>query len=184
MDYFIDIKIKPDAEMRENVLLNKVYTKFHKRLCDLVSTDIGVSFPEYTIMLGKSLRIHGTNQRLQELQSKNWLGDLSGYCKIIEIRQIPEQVGYRTISRIQTNMTSAKLKRLIKRGSIKPEEIKCYKAKMFQNGIDNAYLELESTSNGNRHRRYLLFGELQNNAVTGKFDQFGLSKIATVPWFK
>ena len=34
MKHFIEIKIKPDAEMRENVLLNKVYTKFHKRLFD------------------------------------------------------------------------------------------------------------------------------------------------------
>jgi len=36
MNHHIDIKINPDAEMRENVLLNKVYTKFHKRLSDNV----------------------------------------------------------------------------------------------------------------------------------------------------
>ena len=47
MKHFIEIKIKPDAEMRENVLLNKVYTKFHKRLFDLKSSEIGISFPEY-----------------------------------------------------------------------------------------------------------------------------------------
>jgi len=105
MNHHIDIKINPDAEMRENVLLNKVYTKFHKRLSDLRSSDIGVSFPEYNIKLGKLLRIHGTKQRLQELQSENWLGGLKGYCDISEIQKIPDQVKYRTVSRIQTNMS-------------------------------------------------------------------------------
>ncbi len=183
MNHHIDIKINPDAEMRENILLNKVYAKFHKRLCGLSSTDIGVSFPEYNIKLGKTLRIHGTNQRLQEMQSENWLGGLAGYCDISEILQIPNLVSYRTVSRIQTNMSPAKLRRLIKRNSIKPDEIKRYKAIMFQKGIDNPFLELESTTNGNKHRRYIEFGDLQNEPVAGNFDQFGLSKTATVPWF-
>jgi len=54
---------------------------------------------------------------------------------------------------------------------------------MFQKGIDNPFLELDSTSNGNKHRRYIQFGELQNVSVPGSFDMFGLSKTATVPWF-
>jgi len=90
---------------------------------------------------------------------------------------------YRNISRIQSNMTEAKLRRLIKRGSITQEETKAYKAKMFQQGMDNPYLELESGSNGHKHRRYLQFGELSSQSVKGEFDQFGLSKTATVPWF-
>jgi len=80
-------------------------------------------------------------------------------------------------------MTSAKLRRLIKRGSISAEEAKKYKAKMFTQGLDNAYLELDSSSNCHKHRRYLEFGELISSPVLGGFDQFGLSKIATVPWF-
>jgi len=80
-------------------------------------------------------------------------------------------------------MTEAKLRRLIKRGSITQDEIKGYKAKMFQQGLDNPYLELESTSNGHKHRRYLVFGEPSKSAALGKFDFFGLSKIATIPWF-
>ena len=184
MNHYIDIRINPDAEMRENVLLNKVYTKFHKRLHDLASSDIGVSFPEYNIKLGRILRIHGTNQRLQILQSENWLGGLVGYCDVSEVQQIPDQTSYRTVSRKQSNMTDAKLRRLIKRGSIKSDEIKCYKARMFQQGIDNPFLELDSTSNGHKHRRYLSFGDLQKRATVGNFDQFGLSKQATIPWFE
>ena len=51
-------------------------------------------------------------------------------------------------------MTEAKLRRLIKRGSISQDKIKSYKAKMFQQGLDNPYLELESTSTGHKHRHY------------------------------
>jgi len=183
MNNYIEIKINPDAEMRINVLLNKVYTKFHKRLCDMSSSEIGISFPEYNIKLGNILRIHSENQCLQELQSEHWLGGLAMYCDVSEIQEIPGRVRYRIVSRIQTNMSPSKLRRLIKRKSIKTDEIKNYKAKMFQKGIDNPFLELESISNGHKHRRYLTFGELQSEPVEGNFDQFGLSKTATVPWF-
>ena len=179
----MDIRIKPDAEMRENVLLNKVYTKFHKALCDLKATDIGISFPKYRVKLGEVVRIHASSDRLKELQTMNWLGGLSGYCDASDVLPVPEQVKYRVISRVQSNMTEAKLRRLIKRGSILPEQIKVYKAKMFAAGLDNPYLELQSNSNGHKHRRFVQFGDLSSTQVEGEFDQFGLSKTASIPWF-
>ena len=115
--------------------------------------------------------------------SDSHLGGLQGYCTISSTQEIPVQVLYRNISRKQSTMTEAKLRRLTKRGSIPPENIKAYKAKMFQQGLDNPYLELQSTSNGHKHRRYLQFGELKPQPVNGEFDRFGLSKTATVPWF-
>ena len=183
MNYYIDIQLKPDKEMPENVLLNKVYTKFHKALFLMRATDIGVSFPNYRIKLGNTIRIHGTETRLTELQNTKWIGGLIGYCKISQIQSIPSKVCYRKISRKQANMTQAKLRRLIRRGSTSPEEAKLYKAKMFQQGLDNPYLELESVSNEHKHRRYIQFGELVEQAILGEFDQFGLSKVATIPWF-
>lgn len=183
MQHYIDVRIKPDAELRENVLLNKVYTKLHKELCDLQSTDIGVSFPEYKLKLGCVIRVHAAEKRLEALQRGGWLGGLIGYCAISQAQSIPSQVQYRTVSRIQSTMSPAKLKRLISRGSIQQSEIKQYKAKMFQKGLDNPYLELESGSNGHLHRRYIVFGELMDKPMPGEFDQFGLSKTATIPWF-
>lgn len=183
MNHYIDILIKPDAEMRENVLLNKVYTKFHKALCLLKSTEIGISFPRYKVILGDVIRIHGTENALAELQAMNWLGGLSGYCDINSVQVVPQDVVYRTISRKQTNMSEAKLRRLIERDTIPAENIKVYKAKMFQQGLDNPYFELESASNKHKYRRYLVFGKLNQSIASGQFDYFGLSKTATVPWF-
>ena len=183
MEHYLDIKIIPDAEMRESVLMNKVYTKLHKALFDLKNNSIGVSFPEYRIKLGKVIRIHGEQAMLNDFQGLNWLGGLSGYCEVSDIIKVPEKCKHIVISRKQANMTEAKLRRLIKRNTITPEEIKAYKAKMFSQGLDHAFLELDSASNGHHHRRFIQFGDLLEQPIKGDFDSFGLSKQATVPWF-
>lgn len=183
MNHYMDIVIKPDVEMRENVLLNKAYTKLHKVLVTLSTNAIGISFPEYRVKLGKTIRIHGDEASLQGLQKMGWLGGLNGYCQISDIQTISDETGHRVISRIQSNMSQSKLNRLIKRGSISPDEIKKYRALMFSRGLDNPYLELESGSTGRKHRRYIQFGEIMEKPVVGEFDTFGLSKTATVPWF-
>jgi len=183
MDYYIDIKLIPNKEIRENVLLNQVYTMFHKRLYDLKSTDIAVSFPQYRLKLGKLFRIHGNKEAIERLNEKDWLGKYGASCKVSNIEAIPQKVQYRTVSRVQQNMTEAKLRRLIKRGTIPEEDIKTYRIKMFQGGLENPYVELVSMSNGQRHRRFIEFGELQETEVKGEFDLFGLSKVSTIPWF-
>lgn len=183
MNNYIEIIIKPDAEMRGNVLLNKVYTKLHKALVTLNSDSIGVSFSQHKVLLGKVLRIHGDSDMLHDLMSLNWLGGLVSYCNVSDIKEVPIDCEYRTISRIQSNMSQSKLNRLIKRGSISEEDVKTYKAKMFSKGLDNPYLELESSSNGHKYRCYLKFGVLQAEPKQGNFDTFGLSTSATIPWF-
>ncbi len=183
MNKFIDINLQSNAEMPVNRLLNTLYTKLHKALCDLNSDQIGVSFPNYTLTLGDHLRIHGNGPDLEQLQNINWMGGVSGYCNLSGITPIPLNTSFRTISRKQTTMSHSKLKRLLKRGTISKEEVDRYKAKMFSQSLDNPYIELVSGSNGHRHRRFIEFGPIVDSATAGKFDQFGLSKIATIPWF-
>ena len=183
MDHYIEIKLTPDTEMRGNFLLNIVYTKLHKALFDLNNKSIGISFPDYEVLLGRRIRLHGTTADLEKLQSLNWLGSLLEYCEVHSIKKVPKKVQYRVISRKRTKMDQSNLNRLIKRGSIKPEEIKSYKAKMFSRGLDNPYVELVSNSNGNRHRHYLEFSELQSTPVEGEFNHFGVSRSGTIPWF-
>ncbi|EPJ47991.1 MAG: CRISPR-associated protein Cas6/Csy4, subtype I-F/YPEST [Osedax symbiont Rs1] len=184
MDSYIDIRINPDAEMRQNILLNKIFTKFHKVLCDLSANDIGVSFPEAKVLLGRLIRIHATASRLQELMATKWLGGLVGYCDCSDIKSIPNNTLHRRISRWQHNMSGSHLRRLIKRGSIADDEIKAYKAKMFAVQMTELpFLELESNTNGNHHRRYFQMTESQQEAIKGEFDYFGLSKTATIAWF-
>jgi CRISPR-associated endonuclease Csy4 len=195
MTHYIDIKLHPKKEIRENVLLNQLYTAFHKRLYELKEKNIALSFPEYRLKLGRLFRVHGSKEALEKLQAKEWLGKYANYCKVSKIESIPQKVQYRTIYRIQQNMTEAKLRRLIKRakegkGGFNEEDIKKYRIKMLQGGLDNPYVELMSESgkkkNGAKerlHRRFIAFGELQESETKGEFDLFGLSKVSTIPWF-
>lgn len=193
MNHYLEIKIRPNKTMQENVLLNKVFTKFHKALFDLKATDIGVSFPEVNIKLGCTVRIHSRKKRLQELQNLNWLGGLSSYCGVSNILSVPDKVkGYQITSRIQPKMTNTKLRsRLIYKKEVEKlsedelkQYAKQYKAKMFKGySLTNPYLELQSTSTANRYRIFIKFGKLKDKPLIGKFNYFGLSKEATVPIF-
>lgn len=184
MNYYIDVTIKPDDEMRENLLLNTVFTKLHKALCDLRTDKIGVSFPLYRVLLGKKIRIHSSEDQLNQLQAKKWIGALSGYCEFTEISKISNNVQYRTVSRWQGSMSKSNYQRLLRRGTITADKAGEYKAKMLrQQMTELPYLEMQSGSNGHKHRRYLKMGELLDQPVEGAFNQFGLSKTATIPWF-
>jgi CRISPR-associated protein, Csy4 family len=109
MDSYIDIRLKPDAEMLEAELSSKVFTKFHKALVMLNSDQIGISFPEVDVKLGRLFRLHGEARFLYDLQDLNWLGSLSGYCEVSEILTIPEQVKYRVISVKRSNLSKRSL---------------------------------------------------------------------------
>lgn len=188
MNFYIDIELFPKKELRENILLNQLYTEFHKRLYDLQSSAIGVSFPNYRKKLGDIFRIHGSRESLETLQSVDWIKMYEKNYHVSSINPVPNNVKYRTVSRIQQNMSQSKLRRLLKRaeegkGGLSPEDIKKYKIKMLQGGLDNPFVELISGSNGELHRRFIAFGDMQDNKVEGQFDTFGLSKEATVPWF-
>lgn len=183
MNHYFNITLLPDAEMPATVLMNAICAKVHKQLYDMQSKTIGISFPKYDVTLGNILRIHSNDADLQKLHGASWLGGMNGYCKISAIFLVPEKVQYRIISRIQPTMSPTKLQRLLKRGTITDDKVKGYKAKMFDKEWNKPYVELVSASNGHNHRRYIKLGELLDKPVAGIFDQFGLSKTATVPWF-
>ena len=200
MDSYINIHFMEDDEVPMHFIRNKAFTKFHKALYDQKQTTIGVSFPSYKFCkrkvdekLGDTIRLHGDKLSLETLQQSNWLGGLSGYCQVSDILPVPKDVeGYRTVSRIQTTMTLKKMEKRVKhqesKGILKTQEdIKAYKRqykeKMYASSLDNPYLELQSTSTGHIYRVFIAMGELQQQNQAGTFNAFGLSKVATIPWF-
>lgn len=184
MHHYIELHVLPDAEMPTTFLINAAYTKIHKELHNLNSKNIGISFPNYKILLGNLIRIHGEDENIKHFVDNNWLGGLSGYCKISKVLETPSDTKHRTVSRWRSNMSESHFRRLLKRGSANENDYLEYKTKMSEaQKTKLPYLELLSTSTGNRYRRYIKFGELLNEPVKGKFDHFGLSKTATIPWF-
>lgn len=183
MTHYDDILLLPDPEFPATVLMNAVFAKLHKALHDSGSSTIGVSFPHSNRTLGDVLRLHGSDSDLQQLRQRHWLGGMSGYCQFSAIRPVPDDAKHRKVSRRQANMSQAKLKRLQRRGSISDGEAEQYRIKMASQRLTGPYLELQSVSNGQKHRRYLEFGPLQDDPIRGEFDHFGLSRGGTVPWF-
>jgi len=183
MDFYIDIVILTDPDLSQPIIMNAAYTNFHKVLFDIRSNQVGVSFPHHKKTLGDILRMHGSMSDLQELQKQNLLLGLVGYCEMTGISQVPDDASYHTVSRMQINMSQSKLRRLVKRGSITEEESKRYNLKLPSLHIGNPYVDLVSGSNGQKHRRYIKFGEIVNKPTGGTFDQFGFSKVATIPCF-
>ncbi|MCF6146669.1 MULTISPECIES: type I-F CRISPR-associated endoribonuclease Cas6/Csy4 [Pseudoalteromonas] len=47
---------------------------------------------------------------------------------------------------------------------------------------ENLYLNFFSSSTEQIHRKSFAFSELKDKPIDGKFDSYGLSKTATVPW--
>ena len=121
MEYYIDVTILPDPESPSSVLLNSFYSKLHKALYDMGSKSIGVSFPKYSVTLGNLVRLHGNKNDLEQLGISKCIDSMISYVHISEIKKVPSNVQYRIISRKQPGLSQAKLRRLIKRGSIKEE---------------------------------------------------------------
>ncbi len=192
MNYYQDIKIQPDKEFNLPTLRNNVCQKLHKAIWNLKTKNIGVSFPKLDNKLGDTIRIHSSQSDLEKLQNLNWLGGLSGYCKVSDILTVPDKVkGYQVISRIRQTMNEVKLSQRISHQTqnniLKTDaDIQAYKnqyrAKMMATSLGSPYLELNS-SKGGLYRIYLYFGEIQNSPIAGEFNNFGLSKTATVPFF-
>lgn len=183
MDSYIDIRIRPDAEMREAELSSKIFSKFHKALVTLKTNGVGISFPQVNVKLGRVFRIHGEASLLRDLQGLEWLGPLIGYCELSDILTVPGNTLYRVISDKRSNLSKAKLRRLIARGTIDKEGEKRYKMKMLSQGFDNPYLDLFSSSTEQVYRKFFEFSDLKDKPIGGKFDSYGLSKVATIPWF-
>jgi CRISPR-associated endonuclease Csy4 len=203
MTHYQDIKITPDVDISLGFIRNKLYQKFHKTLFDLKATDIGASFPHLKpcknstpdMLLGDMLRLHSSQQSLENLQNQNWLGGLSGYCQISDILPIPENItGYQNISRVRVkgSMSEADLRAKIKHKKLQEElnndvkinaYIQQYRKEMFKRSLTNPYLELTSTSTQQRYRIYLQFNDITQHQVIGEFNAFGLSKTATIPLF-
>jgi len=184
MNYYIDVKIKTDIAWQESLLLNKVYKKLHETLYMLESNDIGVSFPEYHIKLGSIIRIHGTKEALLKLQDTKWLNELTGFCDVMVIKKIPNKIdGYRNLSYFHPKMTNAKLRRLIKRNSIPPDDIESYKEKMHEQSLLNPYIEFREDSKKQKRRLYIKISDLIEKPIKGGFNKYGLSNNATIPSF-
>lgn len=183
MKHYIDITVLPDPEFTETTLMNALYAKCHRALGQLADGEIGVSFPKHKKTLGAQLRLHGAAEKLSLFMEHKWLKGLSDYTEVSTAQEIPVAVEYRTVEQVRKKSPFNKRKRSIIKGWLTAEEAE---EKIIDTGdhlLNLPFAQLTSLSNRNQYKVFVRHGELKAEPVTGSFSSYGLSKVATVPWF-
>ncbi|MDG9881964.1 type I-F CRISPR-associated endoribonuclease Cas6/Csy4 [Pseudomonas sp. GD04058] len=187
MDRYIDLKLRPDPEFPQTLLMNALLTKLHRALHDLRRNDIGISFPglsQNARNLGEHLRLHGNDQALSRLSSLDWLLGMRDHVDVSETLIVPEGVKHRTISRVQVDSSPERARRrLIKRHGISEEEARERIPDNAGKRCDLPFATLRSNGGGQVFRLFVRLGPLLEEPHQGTFSGYGLSGTATVPWF-
>ncbi len=185
MNHYLEIKILPDPEFKETVLMNALFAKLHRALVAIKNESIGISFYQANKKtLGNTLRLHGDDKKLNQLIELNWLKGLRDYTICSDLQPIPNSAKYRIVKRVQAKSNIERLKRRsVKKGWLtKQEADQKYLNKLGQI-LDMPYLQLQSSSTSQTFKLFIHHGELLERPVEGKFNAYGLSNQGTIPWF-
>lgn len=183
MDHYIEIKVLPDPEFKQTTLLSALFSKLHRHIGLIAQGEIAVSFPEHRKTLGGMLRVHSSAENLTKLQELNWLKGLRDFTECSDVNLVPEACSYRTVKRVQAKSVHNKRKRSVSKGWLTQEEAENRITSDQQKELKQPYIQLTSKSNGNHMRIYIEHGLIQENATPGEFSSYGLSAVATIPWF-
>jgi CRISPR-associated endonuclease Csy4 len=184
MNYSIDIKVLPDAEFSPSLLMNALFVKLHRALAGAGNGEVGVSFPDAQKTLGDSIRVHGSQVALQRLMSISWLKGLTDYTCVASICAIPDNCQYRVVKRVQAKSSIERMyRRSVKKGWLTTEEAGARMSAGKEQHLKLPFVQLKSQTTGQSFRLFIQQGKLSNKPVEGKFTAYGLSEVATIPWF-
>lgn len=197
MNYYQDITLLPDAEITLGFIWQKVFQQVHIALADNKIAEnqsaIAVAFPEYGskgFPLGSKLRLLAeTQEQLEQLDIKKWLERLSDYCHTRSIKPVPANIE-KYVCYKRKQFKSNLLKEAQRRAKYKNETLEqaLLHFQHYQSACNLPYINMTSLSmsdNQNKSNKFKLFIEqkILTQSRTGKFNCYGLSKTATLPWF-
>ncbi|SEK39489.1 type I-F CRISPR-associated endoribonuclease Cas6/Csy4 [Nitrosovibrio tenuis] len=187
MDHHIDIDVRPDPEFPAHQLMGALYAKLHRALVARNSNCIGVSFPGFNSRaphLGTRLRLHGNLATLSALMASDWITGMRDHVTLIPPTRAPENAKHCVVRRVQVKSSPERLRRrLMRRHDLDVEEAHRRISDEVARLADLPYVQLRSTSSGQSFRLFIEHGPAQSHAVAGNFNAYGLSQVATIPWF-
>ncbi|MCA6219885.1 type I-F CRISPR-associated endoribonuclease Cas6/Csy4 [Photorhabdus antumapuensis] len=184
MDYYFEIRVLPDPEFSQQSLMEALFAKLHRALGQVGNGRIGVSFPGARKTLGDTLRIHGANEALNDLQSLSWLKGLRDYTEMTDIQLVPQDTRYRRVSRVQVKSNVDKIRRRsIKKGWLTEEQARQRIPISKEQRTNLPFLNLKSLSSRQSFPLFVEQGPIEEEPASGVFSAYGLSASATVPWF-
>jgi len=186
MDRYLDILILPDPEFPPHQLMDALFAKLHRCLVRLQADDIGVSFPEVDRakrQLGRVLRLHSTEDSFARLMAEPWLTGMRDHIRINGVEAVPDQVQHRRVRRVQAKSNPERIRRRqMKRHNWTEEEARRRIPDAAAQLLSLPFLSVQSTSSERRFRLFIDHQEADGPAA-GRFNAYGLSTAATVPWF-
>ena len=187
MDHFIDIEIRPDPEFPADQLMSALFSKLHRTLVKSDCVDIGVSFPNHdgrSPTLGNKLRLHAHAESLASFMSGDWLAGLLDHISVGTKSVVPLGASHRQIRRVQVKSSPERLRRrLMRRHAINAEAAKLQIPDAAAQRLPLPFVQLRSASTEQSFRIFIEHGPDRSDAVAGVFNSYGLSQVATVPWF-
>lgn len=188
MDHYQDLLILPDSEFQTPMLLNALFAKLHRAFVQLSNTTIGISFPNLDInkpSLGNILRLHGEMDKLRRLQEENWQSGVLDHMQVKTISPVPE--GHRNcrVRRVQAKSNAERLRRRYcnRHPGVTIKDAEKLIPDSREKRLRLPYIQLKSKSTEQNFRLFLEQDTEQQQAISGEFNSYGLSRTATVPWF-
>ena len=188
--HYIDITLLPDPEFCPAHLLGALVTKLHRALVQQQADDVGISFPQHVNApmakrnLGSVLRLHGTQAALNQLMSLDWLRGMRDHTQANTVAAVPDGAQHCLVQRRQfkTNAERLRRRRMRRKGET-AEQATAAIPESVERKPNLPYVQLRSSSTGEPFCLFVEHGELQPIAMPGRFNSYGLSAGASVPWF-
>jgi len=185
--HYIDITLLPDPEFSHAHLLGALVAKLHRALVQLGSSDIGISFPRYSLRprtLGTILRLHGSEAALQYLMGQPWLQGMRDHVQCTQPAPVPDDAVPCLVQRRQFKTSPDRLRRRrMRRKGESAEQAAAAIPDSVERTPDLPYVQLRSASTGQPFCLFIEHKEGQASAGQGGFNTYGLSLGASVPWF-
>ncbi|MDO5103203.1 MAG: type I-F CRISPR-associated endoribonuclease Cas6/Csy4 [Lautropia sp.] len=187
LSHFIDIQVRADPEFSQPQLLAALYAKLHRQLVRQQSDDIAVSFPGYSDSprgLGDRLRLLGSQSALEKLMASDWLLGMRDHVGIGQMDTVPAHAVHRRLKRCQFKTSAERLRRrYCKRHQVTAEEALRVLPDEPPPRIQLPYVRLRSSSTGQTFSLFLSLEEPLPAPIEGRFNAYGLSTEASIPWF-
>lgn len=185
--HYLDLSVLPDAEISTAHLLGALYDRLHRHLAQQQVDTIGVSFPQHRATprrMGAVMRLHGTEGELRNLMADNWLKAVRDHIQSSDIAAVPHDVKHRTVQRRQfkTNAERLRRRRMMRKGETAEQAAQAIPITV-ERTPDLPYVHVRSLSTGQPYCLFIQHGPLVPTPVNGRFNTYGLSHHATIPWF-
>lgn len=185
--HYINIQLRPDPDFPAGQLMGALFSKLHRRLVELGTTAIGVSFPKHKQKprtIGDQLRLHGSEADLEIVMATRWLGGMREYTGISVATTTPIDSPHRTVARRQFKTNANRLRRRrMRRHSESVETVLERIPDSVEQQVSLPFVQVRSASTGQRFSLFIEHGPEQIMPQAGSFNSYGLSRTATVPWF-